>query len=187
VLAFRTQATRSLIEGDAALREQIDAPAIVHSAGDRDMVDVLLEFGADVNAKSSWWAGGFTTLHHVTGRMVGFDEEMAAYLIERGADIDAWSAASLGMLDRLSEIVDADAEVVNRPGPDGMRPLHCSATAEIAQLLLDRGADVDAKYLDHHGTVGPWLQQHGALEVPHRSRRRRGHLPPCSAWRRPAH
>ena len=180
MLAFRTQATRSLIEGDAALREQIDAPAIVHSAGDRDMVDVLLEFGADVNARSFWWAGGLAALHHVTGRMVGFNEEMAAYLINRGADVDAWSSAGLGMLDRLSEIV-------NRPGRNGMRPLQYSATAEIAQLLLDHGGDIDARCMDHHGTVGPWLQQHGALEVPHRSRRRRGHLPPCSAWRRPAH
>ena len=127
-------ATRALLEQYPALREQIDAPwmyfdapAIVQAAGSREMVDVLLEFGADVNAKSDWWAGGFTAMHQVSGRMVGYNEEVAHDLIERGAEVDAWSAAGLGMSERLASIVEDDPEVVNQPGPDGIRPLHYSA------------------------------------------------------------
>ena len=53
----------SLLSGDANLRARInapwfdfDAPAIVYSAGagHRDMVDVLLQFGADIDIKSDW-------------------------------------------------------------------------------------------------------------------------------------
>ena len=156
-------AARALLERDPALREQIDAPwlsfdspAIVHAAGKRAMVDVLLEFGADVNAESSWWAGGFTAMHSVAGRMVGFNEEMAHYLIERGAEVDAWAAAGLGMRDRLAAIVSADPPVVDRPGPDGMWPLHYAASPGIARFLIDSGADIDARCIDHHGTAAQW-------------------------------
>ncbi len=156
-------AVRALLEAHAPLRDQIDAPwlsfdapAIVHSVPDREMVDLLLEFGADVNAKSSWWAGGFTALHHATGRMLGFDAEQAAYLIHRGAEVDAWAAAGLEMMDRLAEIVEARPGVLNQPGPDGMRPLHFAATPAVADYLLDRGADIDARCIDHHGSALQW-------------------------------
>src|SRR5262245_7957155 len=39
-----------------------DAPVITR-ARSREMLDVLLEAGADINAKSRWWAGGFGLLH----------------------------------------------------------------------------------------------------------------------------
>ena len=38
-----------------------DSPALVHFAQDPAMVDVLLEFGADPNRRSDWWAGGSAT------------------------------------------------------------------------------------------------------------------------------
>src|SRR5688572_12651932 len=44
----------------------------------RAMLDVLLEAGADINARSRWWAGGFGILDSV-------DPPLAAYAIERGA------------------------------------------------------------------------------------------------------
>jgi hypothetical protein len=37
-----------------------NAPAIVAFANDAAMVDVLLEFGADPNRRSDWWAADFT-------------------------------------------------------------------------------------------------------------------------------
>src|SRR6185312_1744084 len=39
-----------------------DAPVITQ-VRTREMLDVLLEAGADINAKSRWWAGGFGLLH----------------------------------------------------------------------------------------------------------------------------
>ena len=67
--AFRrcdARAVRQLFERHAELRERInapvfsfDSPAIVACANDRAMVDVLLDYGADPNRRSEWWAGGF--------------------------------------------------------------------------------------------------------------------------------
>ena len=35
-----------------------DSPALVANSGNLEMVEALLEFGADPNRKSAWWAGG---------------------------------------------------------------------------------------------------------------------------------
>src|SRR5205085_3284113 len=35
---------------------------------------------------------------------------------------------------------------------DGQSPLHFAKTAEIVDILLDAGADIDARDLDHEGT-----------------------------------
>src|SRR5262249_18463772 len=72
-----------------------DSPAVV-SVRSLEMLDVLLAAGADLNAKSSWWAGGFGLLH-------GARPELAAYAIRRGAFVDIHAAARLGMLDRVRE------------------------------------------------------------------------------------
>src|SRR5262245_52723711 len=54
----------------------------------REMVDVLLGAGADVNVRSHWWAGGFGVLDNDSG--------LADFLIERGARLDAYAAARHG-------------------------------------------------------------------------------------------
>jgi hypothetical protein len=54
-----------------------DSPAITRVRS-RDMLDVLLNAGADINARSQWWAGGF-------GLLDSAPSELAAYAIERGA------------------------------------------------------------------------------------------------------
>ena len=51
-------------EARAAINEPLfgfDSPALLSIVGDGDlaMVDTLIEFGADPNRRSSWWAGGF--------------------------------------------------------------------------------------------------------------------------------
>ena len=54
------------------------------------MLDVLTDAGADLNAKSQWWAGGFGLLHQCS-------PELAAYAIERGAAVDVHAAAAWGL------------------------------------------------------------------------------------------
>lgn len=123
-----------------------DAPALVAAVGrgDRALVEVLLDAGADIDRRSDWWAGGFGVLHH--------DAQLAPLLIERGATVDAHAAAHLDMPGRLLELLDADASLVDTRGPDGMTPLHMAATPEIAGLLLERGATIDLRDLDHGST-----------------------------------
>ena len=114
------------------------------------MLDVLLAAGANLNAKSQWWAGGFGLLH-------GANPEVAAYAIERGAIVDVHAAARLGLLDRLRELVEADPELVHARGGDGQTPLHFAATVEIAKYLLDHGAELDKRDLDHESTPAQWM------------------------------
>ena len=119
--------------------------------GDREMVDVLLRAGADINARSRWWAGSFGVLDH------DHDPDFVSFLIERGATVDVHAAARLGMLDRLDELLTDDPGLVHARGGDGQTPLHFAKTIDVARFLLDRGADIDARDIDHEGTPAQWM------------------------------
>jgi len=116
----------------------------------REMLDVLLEAGADINAKSLWWAGGFGLLH-------GAEPDLAAYAIQRGAVVDVHAAARLGLMDRLRGLVVADPKLVHARGGDGQTPLHFASTVEIANYLLEHGADIDARDVDHESTPAQYM------------------------------
>jgi ankyrin repeat protein len=114
----------------------------------RDMVEVLLAAGADINARSHWWAGSFGVLD--------FGTDLAPFLIDRGAFVDINAAARLGMFDRVRDLLAADPELVHARGGDGQTPLHVAATVQIAELLLERGADIDALDVDHESTAAQY-------------------------------
>ena len=159
---------KRLLATDETLVSQIDAPwfsfdapAIVFAAasGNRGLIKVLLDAGATIDVKSSWWAGGTSALHHAAGSMLNYDRELAKYLIERGATIDAHAAAGLDMLEKLAELIRENPKVVNALGSDGMSPLHFAATPRIAELLLTHGADINLRDRDHNGTPAQWTMR----------------------------
>ena len=128
-----------------------DSPPLVFFAGDDlAMVDVLLEFGADPNKRSNWWAGGFHPLHSATGAV-------ADRLLAAGAIPDACAAAHLDRLDLLAKILDADASRVHERGGDGQTPLHFARSRPVVDLLLARGADINARDVDHRSTPAQWM------------------------------
>ena len=150
------EATRTLLAQHVDLRAHIDepllafdTPAIVHNRNNRPMVDLLLEYGADINAMSRWWAGGQGVLH-------GAEPEMADYLISRGAEIDVHAAAEFDMLDRVKELVEADPLLVDAKGLDGQRPLHFAVSPEVIDYLLEKGADINARCVDHESTAAQY-------------------------------
>ncbi len=150
---------KALLRSSHTLREQIDAPlfsfdspAILEAASreDRKMLDILLKNGANIDARSGWWAGGFGVLPHK-------NPEFGAYLIERGAVVDVWAAAGMNRPEQLKTLIDESPVLVNARGGDGQSPLHFAATEEIARLLLDRGAEIDMRDLDHGSTPAQWI------------------------------
>jgi ankyrin repeat protein len=82
---------------------------------------------------------------------------LAAYAIRRGAIVDAHAAARLGLLDRLRELIAADPALVHAPGGDGQTPLHFASTVVIADFLLDHGANIDARDVDHESTPAQYM------------------------------
>jgi ankyrin repeat protein len=129
-----------------------DTPPIIAAVQkeNREIIDVLLDAGADVNQRTRWWAGSFGVLDCASSGI-------ADYLISRGAIMDIHAAARLGKIDRVRELLADDPQLVDARGGDGQLPLHFAATVEIATLLLDHGADINARDIDHESTAAQYM------------------------------
>jgi ankyrin repeat protein len=151
------QAVRRLVAAEPGLVRATDpacfgATALIAAVGTdrREMVDLLLELGADVNQRSDWWAGSFGVLDSAS-------DEMASHLLARGAVLTPHAAARLGMVEELRAMLRDDPTVVRSRGGDGQMPLHFARTPEIVDLLLAHGAEIDALDIDHASTAAQWL------------------------------
>jgi ankyrin repeat protein len=160
------KALRELLEAEPDVRSMInepvfafDSPALVHVANNlggfadglaAEMVNVLLEFGADPNRSSAWWAGGFHPLYNATGAA-------AERLLAAGAIPDACAAAHLDMRDLLARMIAENPARVHERGGDGQTPLHFAVSREVIDLLLAAGADPDARDVDHRSTPAQWM------------------------------
>jgi ankyrin repeat protein len=153
---------RRLLDEHPALERRLDDPlpgfdfggtALLAAVGrhDRELVETLLAAGADINQKSHWWAGPFGVLD------ADHDSAWVDYLLSRGAAMDAYSAARHGRLDALRALVAADPAAVNLRGGDGQTPLHVAASVAVAAFLLDHGAEIDARDVDHESTAAMYL------------------------------
>ena len=149
-----TAVTRLL--GLPAVREQVNAPMFgfgqraAHMAAKHvPMLEVLIAAGADLNLLSQWENGPFTVLDKAT-------EETARFLLSRGVPLTPNVAARLGWIDELRQLLAADPTCVHARGGDGQQPLHEASTVAIADLLLDHGADVTARCIDHKSTAAQY-------------------------------
>lgn len=66
-------------------------------------------------------------------------------------------AVSNGDAGRVRQLLKQDPSLVHAPGLDGGRPLHFCTSVEIAEFLLDAGAELDARDDDHGSTPAQWL------------------------------
>jgi ankyrin repeat protein len=138
------------------VKEQVNAAMFsfgqraAHIAAKREpMLEVLIAAGADLNLKSEWENGPYTVLDNAT-------EETARVLLARGVKLTPNVAARLGWIDELGELIAADSALVHARGGDGRQPLHEAATVAIADFLLDHGADVNARCIDHKSTAAQY-------------------------------
>ncbi len=134
------------------VRERVNEPlfefgqrAAHLAAKDRALLALLLEAGADPNLASDWQNGPYTVLD-------GADEATARFLLARGATLTANVAARLGWFAELAAMLRADPALVHARGGDGRQPLHEAQSVAIADFLLDHGADIDARCIDHRST-----------------------------------
>ena len=117
-----------------------------HAAAKNEaLLTLLVAAGADLNLKSDWQNGPYTVLDNA-------NESTARFLLAHGATLTPNVAARLGWLDELQTLVNADGARVHARGGDGQQPLHEAMTVAIADFLLERGASVDVRCIDHKST-----------------------------------
>jgi ankyrin repeat protein len=109
------------------------------------MLRALIAAGADVNMKSDWENGPYSVLDNT-------NEDTARFLLAQGATLTPNVAARLGWLDELRRLLNGYETLVHARGGDGQQPLHEARTVAVADFLLDRGAGVDVRCIDHQST-----------------------------------
>jgi ankyrin repeat protein len=75
------------------------------------------------------------------------NQKLADVLLEAKPELDVFDAAAAGDVDRLTELLDGDPDLIGAWSEDGYSPLHFAAffdRGKALRLLLDRGADVGA-------------------------------------------
>jgi cytohesin len=156
-LGGNRQVVEFLVEKGAdinAKRSERDRP-ILHTIarhGDKDIVELLISKGANVNATANKGAATNTPLDNAV--RFGHFEAMAV-LLAHGANPDARGycnvmplhrAAQMGRTDLAGLLLDHGANVNIKGGSIEITPLHWAATrAEVAEFLIAKGADVNAK------------------------------------------
>jgi ankyrin repeat protein len=139
------------------------------STDDVDVLDALLECGADIEAPGSVIAGG-TPLADA----VAFGQWKAARrLIERGAQATLWQAAALGLMDRVREFLGESHNQARREITTAFWCACHGGQRASAEYLLGRGAEInwvgfdtltplDAALRSQANEVAEWLRARGA-------------------------
>jgi len=133
----------------------------LHEAVNRKVAEVLIARGANINTKDKM---NRTPLDMAVEHGI---IDVAQFLISKGAkwknididlsndfslgdssvtktDMNIFKAASLGLVSKVKELLDAEPELaIIKGGCAEETPLHNAATKEIAELLAQRGADIN--------------------------------------------
>lgn len=104
----------------------------------REMLD---EQPGLLNATWDWGAGDFETALGGASHMG--NREIAGFLLERGARLDLFCAATMGMLDVVRAVVEAYPAAIGWEGPHGIplvRHAELGGSTEVLDFLRSRGA-----------------------------------------------
>lgn len=139
------------------------------SSDDVDVLDALLDGGADIEAPGAVFTGGPA----MSDAVVFAQWRAARRLLERGATTTIWQAAALGLLDRVHRFC------LHTPSPPAEQITNAfwhacrGGQREVAEYLLSRGADrnwigydsktpLDVAHESSASDLAQWLLASGA-------------------------
>jgi ankyrin repeat protein len=142
VRARAVDRARTLLAGDPRLATaRSEGATALHFAAmtdDRSMADLLVDAGADLNARDDAYQMTPIGWANEEGH-----EQMVRYLYGRGAEVDLHQAAAYGLGDLIKSRVQHSRRQVNAV-VGGWTPLQLATLwghPEVVELLLSRGAD----------------------------------------------
>jgi ankyrin repeat protein len=98
-------------------------------------------------------------------------KQIVEYLLSKGALLTIWTAAMLGMKDRVADFLTDDASLAHTPGSHGISLVFHAAISgdtELTELLLARGSTTGMDealapaLMFNHPLMVRWLLDHGA-------------------------
>lgn len=158
VRAGETATVAAMLEANPELLDSKyeQATPLHHAALEnrREVVDLLLKLGADLNARDAEF--NMTPIGWANEKG---HRELVSYLASRGAEINFYAAVAYGLIDRVRDFLDTDTALLNEPDHYGT-PIHEASLwghVEIARLLLEHGADASLK--NTHGQTALQVAQ----------------------------
>lgn len=111
--------------------------------GDRSEVEALLDAAPElVNG------GGASGMPPLMLALYSRREEIARLLVDRGAEVNIWTAAAMGDSSAVERELAANPALIAGYSSDGWTPLHLAAFfghKDLVEFLVNRGADVKAR------------------------------------------
>src|SRR5688572_18313492 len=112
-----------------------DGQTPLHFARSREVADLLLGAGADIDARDV--DHGSTPAQWMIGDGAGSARwELARHLVERGASTDIFLAAALGLTDRVTAMLEADPSLLHLHTSTGVYAAHPPSAQHIYQWTI---------------------------------------------------
>jgi ankyrin repeat protein len=156
---------RKLLSAHMSRNEHHRTPLHHAAAKNRpDMVRLLIDLGADLNARDAVGATPLTTASQEEA-----DERLIAMLLEAGAAIEFVAALNLGRYDLAENMLREDPGRIGAQGQDTIA-LHLAAVrrnARSVRWLIDHGVEVNAKrsLWDCNQTALHVTAENGAVDI----------------------
>lgn len=156
---------RTLLQEDPAL---LNAKGLYHPASDGEITPLLVATGFDQKEIAllllEQGADPHVVLPNGENPMQGAafhqNRELADALVARGVQMDIFAAAGLGDVGQVQAFLRDNPDLVMSRDRNGATPLHWAGDAEVARVLLDAGADIEATENQYHNTPLEYASHH---------------------------